>query len=69
MKCRTAPAGFQKYSICSKAKVNVEYMYAFIERHADNAVIIFRFDENDKAVTVLQKAGITILGSQEIYNR
>jgi hypothetical protein len=50
-------------------KVNVEYMYAFIERHSDSAVIIFRFDETDKAITVLQKAGITILGSKEIYNR
>jgi len=50
-------------------KVNVEYMYAFIERHSDCAVIIFRFDETDKAITVLQKASITILGSKEIYSR
>jgi len=50
-------------------KVNVEYMYAFIERHSDAAVIIFRFDETDKAIEILQKAGITILGSKEIYTR
>ena len=64
------PGGLSKIlDLLDSQKVNVEYMYAFIERHADCAVIIFRFDENDKAVTVLQNAGITILGSKEIYNR
>jgi hypothetical protein len=48
--------------------VNVEYMYAFIERSSDNAVIIFRFDENDKAITVLQEAGITILDGSKVYS-
>ena len=48
--------------------VNVEYMYAFIERSSDNAVIIFRFDENDKAIQVLQSGGITILEGAKVYN-
>jgi hypothetical protein len=65
-----SPGGLSKIlDLLEGQKVNVEYMYAFIERHSENAVIIFRFDENDKAITVLQKAGITILSSQEIYNR
>lgn len=29
--------------------INVEYMYAFVERCGENAVMIFRFDETDKA--------------------
>ena len=28
--------------------INVEYMYAFVERCGGNAIIIFRFDETDK---------------------
>jgi len=48
--------------------VNVEYMYAFIERSSDNAVIIFRFDENDKAIKALSDAGIAILDGSKIYN-
>jgi len=65
-----SPGGLAKIlDLLDTQKVNVEYMYAFIERHSENAVIIFRFDENDKAIEVLQKAGITILSSQEIYNR
>ena len=48
--------------------VNVEYMYAFIERSSDNAVIIFRFDELEKAIEALQKAGIRIMKGEEIYS-
>ncbi|MBM4311062.1 MAG: ACT domain-containing protein [Deltaproteobacteria bacterium] len=64
------PGGLSKIlDLLDAKKVNVEYMYAFIERHSENALIIFRFDENDRAIEVLQKAGITILSSQEVYNR
>jgi len=51
-----------------KEKINVEYMYAFIERSSDNAVIIFRFDENDKAIKILSARGIVILDGKKVYN-
>ncbi|HEY5999966.1 MAG TPA: ACT domain-containing protein [bacterium] len=49
------------------AGINVEYMYAFVERHADNAVVIFRFDEPEKAIAALQKAGVSILPGEKVY--
>lgn len=36
--------------ILDQGKVNVEYMYAFVERCGENAVIIFRFDNTDDAI-------------------
>ncbi len=63
------PGGLSKIlDLLDSQGVNVEYMYAFIERSSDNAVIIFRFDENDKAITVLQGAGITILDGSKVYS-
>jgi hypothetical protein len=63
------PGGLSKIlDLLDRQGVNVEYMYAFIERSSDNAVIIFRFDENDKAITVLQRAGITILDGSKVYS-
>lgn len=50
------------------AEVTVEYLYAFVERMGENAVIIFRFDNVDEAVKVLQGAGIKILPGERIYN-
>ena len=54
--------------LLDKQGVNVEYMYAFIERSSDNAVIIFRFDENDKAIKALSGSGIAILDGSKVYN-
>lgn len=54
--------------ILDQGKVNVEYMYAFVERCGENAVIIFRFDNTDEAIQVLTQGGITILTGERIYN-
>jgi len=49
------------------AAINVEYMYAFVQRSGDNAILIFRFDELDKAIQVLTQGGIRVLKGQEVY--
>lgn len=48
-------------------QINVEYMYAFVERCAGNAVIIFRFDETDKAISVLKAKNFSILKGERLY--
>jgi len=47
--------------------INVEYMYAFVERCGDNAVIIFRFDVTEKAIAVLSSNGFNILEGERLY--
>jgi hypothetical protein len=47
--------------------VNVEYMYAFVEKSGDDAVVIFRFDEPDKAVAILQRNGVSIMEAEKVY--
>lgn len=46
--------------------INVEYMYAFVEKSGDNAVVIFRFDDLEQAVELLQKEGVTILPREKV---
>jgi hypothetical protein len=55
--------------ILNRENINVEYMYAFVERSRDNAVIIFRFDDQfiDRAITLLKDAGITVLENDKVY--
>jgi hypothetical protein len=53
--------------ILEKEKINVEYMYAFVERSSDNAVIIFRFDDIDRAIKILTAKGITVLEGKKVY--
>ncbi|GAM11571.1 hypothetical protein OR1_03887 [Geobacter sp. OR-1] len=47
--------------------INVEYMYAFVERCGDNAVIIFRFDETEKAISALASKGFNMLEGERLY--
>ncbi len=53
--------------ILEREKINVEYMYAFVERSSDNAVIIFRFDDIDRAIKTLTAKGITVLEGKKVY--
>jgi hypothetical protein len=53
-------------SVLTGGGINVEYMYAFVRKCEGNAVLIFRFDEIEKAIDALQKAGIRILKREEV---
>jgi len=47
--------------------LNVEYMYAVITRSGNNAVVVFRFDDPDRAARLLREAGIGVLSGADVY--
>ena len=53
--------------VLSDHNINVEYMYAFVERSGEDAIIICRFDETDKAIDVLRKNSVTVLKGEKLY--
>ncbi len=53
--------------ILEKGGVNIEYMYAFTFRRNDRAVLIFRFEDPDAALEVLQSAGVNVIDSVELF--
>ncbi len=46
--------------------VNIEYMYAFPFGRGETAVLIFRFDQPDAALELLQRAGVNVVNGVEI---
>ena len=59
--------GLAKVLKCiTNAGINVEYMYAFVNKTGENAVLIFRFEKMQEAIDTLQKGGFTILTSEQI---
>jgi hypothetical protein len=48
--------------------INVEYMYAFVERCGENAVMIFRFDETKKAIEALLAKNFNVLPGERLYS-
>ncbi|HDM76435.1 MAG TPA: ACT domain-containing protein [Deltaproteobacteria bacterium] len=62
------PGGLARIlDILYRAGINVEYMYAFVQQSGENAVIIFRFDNLDEAIRVLQENGVTVINGSKVY--
>ena len=49
--------------------LNIEYMYAFAYARGNKAVMIFRFDNPDKAVEELKASGVNVIGSVELFTQ
>ncbi len=52
----------------SSKEVNVEYMYAFVHK-GNTAAMIFRFDDTDIAVKVIEEAGLKVISRQSLYEQ
>ena len=44
--------------VFSKNKVNIEYMYASLERNQDKAIIIIKVEEVQKAIRIVEENGL-----------
>ena len=53
--------------ILDDAKINIEYMYAFVGRSGNDAVVVFRVEQIDRAIELLQKTGVKLLSGKEVY--
>ncbi|MEG1754264.1 MAG: ACT domain-containing protein, partial [Christensenella sp.] len=63
------PGGLaQVLKILHDNEISVEYLYSFVGTRSDNALIIFRVDETEKAYTALKDAGQKILTEEMICN-
>jgi hypothetical protein len=52
-----------------QARVNLEYMYGFTLRKEGKGVLAFRFDDPDRAIAALQKKGINLVSSVDLFKR
>ena len=62
------PGGLSRIlELLQRAGVNVEYMYAFVQQSGNNAVMIFRFDDIDEAIKLLQANGVPVINGSRVY--
>ena len=52
--------------VLDAAQTDIEYSYAFAFHKGEKAVLVFSFDDNDKAESALKEAGLTTLGEGEL---
>ena len=61
------PGGLARVlKLLDEEEVNVEYMYAFMEKLTDHALLIFRIEDIKGAIEICRKHGIKILSEKEV---
>jgi hypothetical protein len=67
VKVQDIPGGLHHVlTVLTEQKINVEYMYAFVQKDGSHATMIFRFDRLDPAIEVLKANNIAMLSAEEI---
>jgi hypothetical protein len=62
------PGGMDKIlEILNKADINVEYLYAFVEKKGEKAVVVLRTEDTDAGINALKDSGAVVLSSAEVY--
>ena len=61
------PGGLARIlEVLDQDNVNVEYMYAYVEKTRDNAIVICRIDDRERALQILEKNGIATLNAEAL---
>lgn len=55
--------------VVEKARINVEYMYAFTAAQERKGVLVFRFDDPDAAVAALRKKRVPLVDGNGLVRR
>lgn len=50
-----------------KTRINLEYMYGFTQGQSRKGLLVFRFDDPDRAIEALQKKGINPVRGVELF--
>ena len=53
-------------NILAEADVSVEYVYTFLARGTDHALMIFRVQDNDKVAAILKKNGVKLVSQEDL---
>lgn len=62
------PGGLnQVLRLLDENKINLEYLYAFIEQKTYNAIVILKLEDMDNALEVLKEGNANIIDSSELY--
>lgn len=62
------PGGLARaLGVLQEVNINIEYLYAFLQKASKAALVVFRVEQLDEAILALQAQGIRILGGDDVY--
>jgi len=53
--------------ILESAGINIEYLYAFLEKSSNDALVVFRVEQIEDAINLLTKNNVNLLKDAEVY--
>ena len=53
--------------VLKQSGINIEYLYAFLQKATNAALVVFRVEQLDEAIVALQAKNIRILLGEEVY--
>ncbi len=53
--------------ILQQANINIEYLYAFVQKAFNAALVVFRVEKIDEAIKVLQNNNVSLLPGSYVY--
>lgn len=53
--------------ILNEKDINVEYLYAFVEKREGHAIVVLRTEDIDAGMKTLKDAGVNLLSPREVY--
>lgn len=63
------PGGLaEALTVLQEAEINIEYLYAFVQKATNAALVVFRVEQLDKAIEALQKHHISIVPEERVYS-
>ncbi len=54
--------------ILQKVNINIEYLYAFLQKATNAALVVFRVEQLDEAIRTLQENNVSILEESKVYS-
>jgi hypothetical protein len=53
--------------ILSASEISVDYLYAYVGRSSSDAIVVIRVENPQLALDQLEKSGVRVLSSKEVY--
>ncbi|BCW98099.1 MAG: amino acid-binding protein [Armatimonadota bacterium] len=62
------PGGLASIIRClADAGINIEYLYAFVGKSGEKAIVVLRSEDTERAREVLQKNNVTLLSGEQVH--
>ena len=63
------PGGLNKIlRIIDKEKINLEYLYAFVEQQKYDAIVILRLEDMENGAKIFENSDVKMIAPEEIYS-